>query len=92
MESEEQVIAKEHVDWCNQGKRGIFCDPRGTGYSRDKPFTSEEMIDVLGCFYIILNPQNQELSEEEVRQYNYFKPLAEYSNQYGIAFIKEDSK
>ena len=43
------------------------------------------MWEILGPFDLILSPQSLELSEEELKAYHLFAPLAEYSNQYGIA-------
>lgn len=72
------------VDWCNKGKRGIFSDIEGNAFSKDEQHTEDEMWEILGAFDIILNPQSIELSEEELKKYRRFSPLAEYSNQYGV--------
>lgn len=42
------------------------------------------MWGILDVFAMILNPQSLELSEEELKEYHRFYPLAEYSNQYGV--------
>jgi hypothetical protein len=34
---------------------------------------------------MILNPQSIELSEDELKEYHLWYPLAEYQNQFGIA-------
>lgn len=73
------------VDWCNKGKRGIFCSKEGAPFSQDHPFTEDEIQEVLNVFYLILSPQSLELTEEELKEYNKWYPLAEYSNEYGIA-------
>jgi len=74
------------VDWCNKGQRGVFCGKDGTGFFKEgKPHTEQEMMDILDTFYIILNPKSEKFSEEEIKQYNRWRPLAEYKNQYGIA-------
>jgi len=73
------------VDWCNQDKRGIFCDTSGNSFSKSTQHTEDEMWEILQAFAIILNPQSMELTSEELKQYHLYKPLAEYSNQYGIA-------
>lgn len=85
---ETKIEVKRHfltVDWCNKGKRGIFCSKEGKAFSQDHPFSEDEAWEVLGAFDLILNPQSLELSEEELKAYNKWNPLAEYSNKYGIA-------
>jgi len=72
------------VDWCNDGKRGIFSSINGSAFSKDTQHTEDEMWDILDAFAIILNPESIELSEDELKEYHRFYPLAEYSNQYGI--------
>ena len=73
------------VDRCNSGQRGIFCDKSGQPAVRDEPWTEGDMWDYLGDFAMILDPQSQELTEEEVKEYTRFQPLAEYLHIYGIA-------
>ena len=73
------------VDWCNTGRRGIFCDERGNPFSKKTQHTEGEMAEILDAFSVILNPQSIELSEEELSEYHRFFPLAEYSNKYGFA-------
>ena len=72
------------VDWCNEGRRGIFASMKGNPFSKEIPHTEDEMFDILGAFEMILNPQSIELSEDELKEYHRFYPLAEYSNQYGV--------
>ena len=72
------------VDWCNQGKRGIFAKKDGTSFSKELQHEQEEMHDILGPFSLILNPESIELSDDELKEYHLFYPLAEYSNEYGI--------
>ena len=81
------------VDWCNQGKRGIFCNlSNGSAFAKDDaPHTEDEIWNILDAFALVLSPQSIELSEEEVAQHNKAYPLAEYSNQYGYA-IKAEGK
>lgn len=73
------------VDWCNQNKRGIFCNKEGNSFSQTTQHTEDEMGEILGPFDLILNPQSVELLEEDLKLYNKWTPLAEYSYQYGIA-------
>lgn len=74
------------VDWCNQGKRGIFCDKDGSSFCKDGlPHTEEEMWTVLGPFALILSPCSQAFAEGEVAEFTRFKPLAEYKGEYGVA-------
>lgn len=72
------------VDWCNKGKRGIFTDATGKGYWLDRPYTKEEMCEILGPFWLILAPECRPFTAEEMSQYNTWYPLEEYSNQFGI--------
>jgi len=77
------------VDWCNQGHRGIFCDLEGNGFWKEfSEYTSYEMQEILGPFAIILSPKSEPFTEEQIKEYKYFRPLAEYKNQFGIA-VKE---
>ena len=73
------------VDWCNSGNRGIFCDDTGLPFSKEISHTQDEMLDILGPFWMILNPKSEQFSEEEIKEFNIFRPLAEYTNKYGIA-------
>jgi hypothetical protein len=74
------------VDWCKKGKRGIFTDRQGKGYWKDDgPHTHEEMYEILGPFFLILNPQSLPFTEEDMAQDREWHPLAEYSGQYGYA-------
>jgi len=79
------------VDWCNQGKRGIFCNlSNGSAFAKDDaPHTEEEIWDILDAFSLVLSPQSIEYSEDEVKQFNKAYPLAEFSNQYGYAIKGE---
>jgi hypothetical protein len=72
------------VDWCNNGKRGIFANKNGNSFSKESQHTEEEMWSILDAFAIILNPQSIELNENELKEYHKFYPLAEYTNEYGI--------
>ncbi len=72
------------VDWCNKGTRGIFADNNGNPFSKERQHTEDEMWDILGAFSFILAPESIELSEDKLKEYHIFYPLAEYSNQYGI--------
>lgn len=72
------------VDWCNKGKRGIFANINGNSFSKERQHTEDEMWDILDVFSSILAPESIELSEDELKEYHIFYPLAEYSNQYGI--------
>ena len=76
------------VDWCGQGKRGVFCSIDGNAFAKEMPHTDDDMWEILDAFYMVLNPESTPITEEELKQYNKFYPLAEFSNQYGIA-IKE---
>jgi len=73
------------VDWCNKGDRGVFCDREGRPFSKDNPHTLEEMEKILGVFALILSPMSQMFDETELKKFSKWRPLAEYTNQYGIA-------
>lgn len=73
------------VDWCGRGERGIFSNINGNAFSKEAQHTEDEMWEILDAFAMILNPESIELSEDELKEYNRFYPLAEYSNQYGVA-------
>lgn len=79
------------VDRCSKESRGVFCNREGQAYSKDRPWTEDEMGEVLGVFEIVLAPMSMELTEEELAEYRWWSPLAEYSYQFGIA-RKEKSK
>jgi len=76
------------VEWCKDGKRGVFCSTNSNPFSKETQHSVEEMSEILGCFEIILSPKSEPFSIEELKEFNQFKPLAEYTNQYGIAFKK----
>ena len=73
------------VDWCNSGNRGVFCMADGGAFIKDQPHTEDEMFDILGPFDLILSPQSIPLTDDELKEYHYWRPLAEYSDAYGIA-------
>jgi len=78
------------VDRCNVGRRGLFCDHLGRCFSKDDlPHTAEEMIDILGPFWLILSPASSVYSAETFPTDVLYTPLGEYSNCYGIAVPKE---
>lgn len=74
------------VDWCNQGKRGVFCDRKGGAFSHpDAPLGLDEAEKILGPFALILAPKWLPLTEAELAQHKAWYPLAEFSNEYGYA-------
>ena len=79
------------VDWCKKSGRGIFCDINGKAFSKDgEPHTELEMWEILGPFDLILSPESQVFTEEQVAEFTYYRPLAEYKGEYGIALREED--
>ena len=79
------------LDWCREGQRGIFCNKEGVSFHKDdEPHTQEEINQILGLFWIILAPKSEPFTEEQIAEFTYFRPLAEYTNQYGIAYKAED--
>ena len=73
------------IDWCNHDRRGIFCDRRGRASSRETEYNHKEMQDMLGPFWLILNPISIQLTADELATYKFWRPLAEYSDEFGIA-------
>ena len=72
------------VDWCNKGERGVFSDAHGNGFSSEQPHTEDEMAEILGMFWLILNPKSEPFTSEQLAKYHTWIPLAEYSFQYGV--------
>jgi len=90
--SEEPIRYFLTVEWCQDGQRGVFCDVQGRSFPKDgEPHTDPEIREILGPFALILDPASQPFTEEEVAEYTVFRPLAEYSDQYGIALKEEVS-
>ena len=38
------------VDWCDKGRRGIFCSAQGQAYRKDALHTDDEMFDISARF------------------------------------------
>ena len=71
--------------------RGVFCRKNGASFRKnDKPHTEVEMQDILGLFWIILAPESRPLAFEELSKFTYWRPLAEYSGEFGIALMPDD--
>jgi len=73
------------VDWCKEGRRGVFCNNTGVAYSKDTQHTTEEMDKILGPFWLILDPESTPFTEEELMEYKVWTPLDEYSGVFGVA-------
>ena len=80
------------VDWCGKGHRGVFCDRNGNAFGKDSQHTEDEMGEILGPFDLVLAPQSLELTDEEAAQYTCWRPLAEYTHQYGVAHKPIEAK
>ena len=78
------------VDWCAEGRRGIFCDKNGRGYSKKTPYTNIEMNKILGPFFLILAPKSMEFSQNDLEKYTYWNALEEYNCLFGVARKDED--
>lgn len=79
------------VDWCSKGCRGVFCSNSGQAFWKSEeagPHAPDEMFEILGPFDLVLSPESILISEEELKEYNQYYPLAEYSNMYGYAAKK----
>lgn len=85
--AEEPKVYFLTVEWCDNGRRGVFCSETGVAYRKDnEPHTDAEMMEILGLFWVILDPRSEEISRVELEEsYTRFIPLAEYSNRWGIA-------
>ncbi len=78
------------VEWCSDGRRGIFASRDGKPFCKEgEPHTEEEMDEVLGPFWMILSPKSEPFTEEEVAACTCFRPLAQFSEEYGIALRPE---
>lgn len=73
------------VSWCDNDWRGPFVNREGTGYSSEEPHTEDEMREILGPFWLVLNPLSEPFTEEELAKHTVFYPLAEYKHEFGIA-------
>lgn len=78
------------VDWCQQGRRGVFCNKDGVAHVEDHELSCDETFAILGPFYLILDPKWVEMSDEAAKEYSLFVPLAEYSYEWGVAIRPED--
>jgi hypothetical protein len=68
----------------------VFCSADGISFSKETHHTEDEIWEILDAFSMILAPQSVELSEDELKEYRKFSPLAEYSDRYGIAVRLEN--
>lgn len=73
------------VAWCHNKWRGPFVNREGTGYSSETRHTETEMREILGPFWLILNPQSTPFTADELAKYTVLHPLAEYQHAFGIA-------
>lgn len=76
------------IDWCNKDRRGVFCDAHGNAFVQDKEHTADEMAEILGLFWMILNPKSELMTADELQKYTEWYPLEEYSDKYGYAIPK----
>ncbi len=85
------------VSWCG-GPRGILCQKpepypnqhHSLAFPKDTPHTSQEMRSILKPFTVILDPKSEPFTEETIKSFSHFVPLAEYGRQFGIAMRPED--
>ena len=78
------------VDWCNNDQRGVFCNSKGKTVSSETEHSQDEMEEMLGPFWLILSPVSIQLTAEELSAYKFWRPLAEYSDEFGIASTRDD--
>ena len=72
------------VDWCKQGKRGLFISSRGKGIWEEHEQKQEEIFDAMDMFYLILAPESLPFVESEiVGLTGEWFPLEEYRNHWG---------
>ena len=74
------------VDWCNEGRRGLFVSrDMNVVMWHEKP-TDDEIWQCLGAFELILAPQVIEIEDAALlNDYVSWTPLKEYSSAFGIA-------
>lgn len=80
------------VEYCKNGHRGIFCSRHGEVCVQDEEHTPDEMAEMVGMFWLILDPTSVALTEKELAEYTLFVPLAEYTNVWGIGFKKTEAQ
>lgn len=66
----------------------MVCSADGKPFSKQIPHTQEEIIEILGLFWLILKSKSEPFTQEELKEFKYIA-LQEYSNQYGIAVKTE---
>ena len=77
------------VDWCNKGRRGIFCSRHGNAFWKETEHTADEMGEILGLFDLVLSPKSIAMTEEEVSKHTRFYPLEEYNGAFGYAYVPQ---
>lgn len=81
------------VDRCNEGRRGVFCNEDGVAFWKEnEPHTADEIFEIIGLFSLVLSPESLLISEEELKEYTQYYPLAEFNNFYGRAVKKSDNE
>ena len=80
------------VDRCNEGQRGVLCNRAGKAAGSDTEQSQKEMQDMLGPFWLILDPVSMQLTADELAEYKFWRPLAEYSYEFGIASTVDDEE
>ena len=91
MDEQEERTYFLTVDWCAKSRRGIFCRKDGVPFRKDGvPHTELEMQEILDLFWIILAPESRPFTFEEIAEFTYWRPLAEYSGEFGIALRPDD--
>ena len=72
------------VDWCNKGRRGVFCSRDGDISMKRTQHTRDEMDKYLGPFCLVLDPQSIQMTVGEIKKHNQYIALGEYSHMWGI--------
>jgi hypothetical protein len=90
---EEKILGETRyfltVDWCERGRRGVFCNGKGQSQPQKGKHTQEEIQKILGPFWMILSPKSIPLTEKQLGEYTQWYPLEEYSSVWGIAEKEE---
>jgi hypothetical protein len=78
------------VDRLNEGHRGIFRDAEGNAFWKDgEPHTDDEMFKIVGHFEYILSPMSIAYTDEQIKRFTKWVPLAEYSGRFGV-WLREE--
>lgn len=87
--TDESVVWILTIEYCGNGRRGILLSRSGGIDIKPEQHTEDEIADHLGMFWLILAPKSIQMKVSEIKKYNRFIPLAEYSHIWGIGLTAE---